>query len=92
MKHRYIVMLNPFFGMVPIFYSRSKAVAYCAGTRQHLMNIYPRYLNYKKSGNIYKSPRHSIITPRGEIVYSAEICQQEFDQTCQAWVNTAIDS
>lgn len=88
MKHRYIVILQPFFGMVPIFYNRTKAVVYCAGTRQHLMNIYPRDLKYKKKGNIYKSPTHSIITPKGEIVYEATICQQEFDHLIQAWVNT----
>ena len=92
MHHRYIVIINPFFGMVPIFYNRVKAVVYCAGTRQHVMNIYPKDLGYSKKGNISTSPKHSIVDKKGNIIYEAEICRQDFDLTIQAWVNTPLDS
>lgn len=87
MQLRYIIILNPFFSIVPTFSSRNKAVIFCAGMRQHLINIYPTNLGYKKVGNISTSPTHSIQDKNGLIVYSAEICKQGLNISTGLWVN-----
>lgn len=85
MKIRYAIVFLPLFGVVPVFSSRGKAVAFCAGHRQHLMNIYPKSLGYLKRSNIHTGSHHYIVNAQGDIVYSAEIIKQRFNTVTNKW-------
>jgi len=87
MKTRYAVIYTPYFGIVPVFYTRQKAVVFCSTTRQHIMNIYPKYLGYVKKGNIYKSPTHTVLDSSGLIIYKAEIVKQILVDGSTQWSN-----
>ena len=87
MQTRYAVIIQPFFALVPVFFTRSKAISYCIQTRNITLSLYPSDMGYTKVGSHHTSDIHSIENHKGVTIYSAEIIKQHYDDTAQDWIN-----
>ena len=87
MQTRYAVIIQPFFALVPVFFTRSKAIQYCIHTRNTTLSLYPSDLGYTKVGSHFSQDIHSIVNHKGVTIYSAEIIKQYYDDKRQDWIN-----